>query len=107
MQHKFSDEMVHMIKLMQLQQKRQLEGLKEFSIFCSQELSQCKNDVCCQFSKQGHLAMGKAMLAAQWLQEDVKLLSSDVHKSQLQIYLSSLTQHIDQVSQLTILLHFH
>ena len=89
-----------MIKLMQLQQQRQLKGLKEFSIFCSQELSRCTGDVCCQFSEQGHLAMGKAMLAEQWLQEDINSLSSDAHKSQLQVYLSSLTQHKDQVSAL-------
>lgn len=89
-----------MIKLMQLQQQRQLEGLMEFSIFCSQEVSRCTGDVRRQFSKQGHQAMGKAMLAEQWLQEDIHSLSSDAYKSQLQVYLGSLTQHKDQVSAL-------
>ena len=96
-QYKFSDEVVHMIKLVQLQQQRQLEGLKEFSTFCSRELVRCTSDVYRQLSEQGHVAMGKAMLAEQWLQKDIESLSSD-HESQLQVYLSSLTLHKDQVS---------
>ena len=87
-----------MIKLMQLQQQRQLEGLEEFSIFCSREVFRYTGFICRQLSEQGHLAMGKAILAEEWLQKDINSLSSDAHKSQLQIHLSSLTQHKDQVS---------
>ena len=98
-QHKFSDEIVGMIKLMQSQQKRQLEGLEEFSLFCSREVSLFTANVCRQFSEQGYQAMAKAALAVQWLQEDINSLSSNTSRSQLQVLLDTITQHRDQVRQ--------
>ena len=88
-----------MIKLMQSQQKRQLEGLDEFSIFCSREISQFTSNVYHQFSEQGYQAMAKAALAVQWLQEDLNSLSSNAQRSQLQVLLSTISQHRDQVRE--------
>ena len=87
-----------MIKLMQSQQKRQLEGLEEFSLFCSREIAQFTANVCRQFSEQGYQAMAKAGLAAQWLQEDINSLSSNAQRSQLQVLLNTIAQHRDQVT---------
>ena len=89
--------MVGMIKLMQSQQKRQLEGLDEFSLFCSRERAQFTSNVCRQFSEQGYQAMARAALAVQWLQEDINSLSGKAQRSQLQVLLENITQHRDQV----------
>ena len=89
--------MVGMIKLMQSQQKRQLEGLDEFNLFCSRERAQFTSNVCRQFSEQGYQAMARAALAVQWLQEDINSLSGNAQRSQLQVLLENITQHRDQV----------
>lgn len=86
-----------MIKLMQLQQRRQLEGLKEFSQFCLRENSLFTANVYRQFSELGYQAMAKAALATQWLQEDLNSLSSSAPRSQLQVFLTTVTQHRDLV----------
>ena len=95
-----------MIKLMQSQQKRQLEGLEEFSQFCSREITQITSNVYRQFSEQGYQAIAKAALAVQWLQEDINSLSTNTQRSQLQVLLDTITQHRDQVRQNVILQRF-
>jgi hypothetical protein len=87
-----------MIKLMQSQQRRQLEGLDEFSLFCSREISRFTSNVGRQFTEQGYQAMAKAALAVQWLQEDINSLSSNAQRSQLQVLLETITRHREQVS---------
>ena len=98
-QYNFSDEMVGMIKLMQSQQRRQLEGFEEFSLFCSRETSQLTSNAYQQFYEQGYQAMAKAALAMEWLQDDIKYLSNKAQRSQLPILLNAITQHRDQVGE--------
>ena len=88
-----------MIKLMQLQQRRQLEGLEEFSQFCLRENSLFTSNVYRQFSELGYQAMAKGALAAQWLQDDLNSLSSSASRHQLQVFLTTVTQHRDMVSK--------
>ena len=88
-----------MIKLMQSQQRRQLEGLDEFSLFCSREISRFTSNVGRQFIEQGYIAIGKAAFASQWLQKDVNFLSNNTQRSQLQVLLENITKYKDQVRE--------
>lgn len=99
-QHKFSEEIAGMIKLMQSQQKKQLEGIEEFRQFCARESSNCSKNVYRQFMDLGHQALAKAAMAAQWLQDDLNSLSSKASKSQLTTLLSAVNQRREMVSQL-------
>ena len=85
---------------MQSQQRRQLEGLNEFSLFCSREISRFTSNIGRQFTEQGYQAMAKATLASQWLQEDINSLSSNTQRSQLQVLLGNVNMLRDQVSLL-------
>ena len=89
-----------MIKSMQTQQKRQLEGLDEFSQFCSRESSLCSKNIYRQFTELGYQAIAKAAMAAQWLQEDLKSLSAKASRSQLNNFLMSVNQQREKVSLL-------
>lgn len=87
-----------MVKLMQSQQRRQLEGLDEFNQFCSKEVALFTANVYRQFTEVGHQAKAKAALASQWLQEDLRSLSGKAQRSQLPALYSAVSQHRERVS---------
>ena len=91
--------MVGMIKLMQSQQRRQLEGLNKVSLLWSRLIEWSTSNSCREFTQEGYRAIGIATNTSQWLQQDINaLLSTDTPRSQLQALLEAITTLQDQVS---------
>ena len=87
-----------MVKLMQSQQRRQLEGLEEFHQFCSREVASFTANVFRQFAEVGHQAVAKAALASQWLQDDLRSLAGKAQRSQLPALFNAVSRHRERVS---------
>ena len=96
-QQKFSDEIVHMIGYMGLQQKKQLEGLEELAQFTSREMEMFMSNTYPFLLEQVHQNLARTTLALQWLNEDVAVLSTGHNGSKIASLCSSLETNKVQV----------
>ena len=96
-QQKFSDEIVHMIGYMGLQQRKQLEGLEELALFTSRETELFMCNSYPFLLEQVHQNLAKASLALQWLNEDAAVVSNTQYQSQIGPLCSGLEANKAQV----------
>lgn len=73
------------------QLKKQLESLEELSHFTEKETASFKSAA--SLSEQANQAVGKVTLAAQWLGDDLSILSSGMDPTTLHTFLSLLQEH--------------
>lgn len=86
-----------MIGYMGAQQRKQLEGLEELSIFTSREVQTFKTSLLPYLVKEVHQTIAKAALALDWLSLDVPFFEGTSNHNQIVQLLASVEQNRSKV----------